>query len=152
LPAGCLPIRSNNPLPIIPHYLEHQEFPYSKGREELVNNEVLTYQYDAHCSGYKRKMVEQCCSDQANKRTNNIVITDNVLMIKCRIAGGEDDDFIEVEVAPPTFLNLLHSCCEELQINDDSVCKLRKLPNVVIRNDKDVTRLVPYQEIELVLK
>lgn len=83
---------------------------------------------------------------------NNSAITDNVLVIKCRIAGGEDNDFIEVEVAPPTFFNLLHSCCEELQINDDSVYKLRKLPNVVIRNDKDVGRLVPYQEIELVLK
>ena len=53
-------------------------------------------------------------------------------MIKCRVAGNKDDDFIEVEVALPTFSNLLQSCCEELQINSDCVYMLRKLPNVVI--------------------
>jgi hypothetical protein len=32
------------------------------------------------------------------------------------------------------------------------VAKLRKLPNVLIRKDKDVTRLKNEQELELVLK
>ena len=39
------------------------------------------------------------------KKSNNG--TDNALMIKCRVAGNKDDDFIEVEVALPTFSNLL---------------------------------------------
>lgn len=152
--GSYVPVRARDPLPITPHYLEHQEFPYSKRREEMVHNELLT-QMDYSGAGYKRRIVEQqCChgSEQIIKKMNSEANTDNVLMIKCRIAGGEDDDFIEVEVAPPTFSNLLHSCCEELQINDNCVHKLRKLPNVIIRNDKDVVRLVPYQEIELVLK
>ena len=49
---------------------------------------------------------------QGFKKSNNG--TDNALMIKCRVAGNKDDDFIEVEVALPTFSNLLQSCCEEL--------------------------------------
>lgn len=104
--------------------------------------------YDSHSVGYKRKNIEQHNVEHVYKKMNN----NYVLMVKCRIAGSEDDDFVEVEVTSPTFVNLLQSCCEELHINSDSVYKLRKLPNVVIRNDKDVLRLVPNQEIELVLK
>lgn len=139
------------PLPIIPHYLKHQEFPYSKRREESLNNELLSQgmECDTYGAGYKRKMIEQHNTEQMSKRMNN---NDNALMVKCRIAGHEDLDFIEVEVTPVTFTNLLHSCCEELQINSDYVYKLRKLPDIVIRNDKDVLRLVPNQEIEVVLK
>ena len=152
--ADYVPVRSSDALPIIPHYLEHQEFPYTKRREESLNNELLlTHRIEcaSQCVGYKRRIMEQHNVEQAYKKLNNEGTDDNTLMVKCRIAGG-DDDFIEVEVAPPTFANLLQTCCGELQINDDHVYKLRKLPNVVIRNDKDVLRLVPYQEIELVLK
>ena len=148
--ADHMPVKTTNPpLPIIPHYLEHQEFPYNKKREELLNNELLIHGMDcsSHCVGNKRKVMD---ATQGFKKLNNG--TDNTLMIKCRVSGNKDDDFIEVEVTLPTFSNLLQSCCEELQINSDCVYKLRKLPNVVIRNDKDVVRLVPYQEIELVLK
>ena len=153
-----MPIRSSDVLPIIPHYLEHQEFPYTRRREELLNDELITHRMDcaSQCTGpgagYKRRMMEQHNIEQVYKKLNNEGTDDNALMVKCRIAGNGDDDFIEVEVAPPTFTNLLQTCCGELQINDDHVYKLRKLPNVVIRNDKDVLRLVPYQEIELVLK
>lgn len=143
-------MRTADPLPIIPHYLKHQEFPYSKRREELLNSELSSeMDYDNHSVGYKRRMIEEHDTEQVYKKMNS---NDSVLIVKCRIAGSEDDDFIEVEVAPVTFTNLLHSCCEELQISSDEVYKLRKLPNIVIRNDKDVLRLVPNQEIELVLK
>ena len=117
----------------------------------MLNNELLpqAMECDTYNTGYKRKMIEQHNIEQASsKKMNN----NNVLMVKCRIAGHEDLDFIEVEVAPVTFSNLLHCCCEELQINSDYVYKLRKLPNTVIRSDKDVLRLVPNQEIEIVLK
>lgn len=147
---GHVPVKTIDPLSIIPHYLEHQEFPYSKRREELLNNQLLTGN-GGQCVGYKRRMIEHHNTDQVNKKMINTTISD-ALMVKCRIAGSEDDDFIEVEVMPSTYANLLQSCCEELEINSDRVYKLRKLPNVVIRNDKDVTRLVPHQEIELVLK
>ena len=147
--ADHVPVKTTHPLPIIPHYLEHQEFPYNKRREELLNNELLIHgmEHASHCVGNKRKVMD---ATQGFKKLNNGA--DDALMIKCRVAGKEDDDFIEVEVTLPTFNNLLQSCCEELQINSDCVSKLRKLPNVIIRNDKDVVRLLPYQEIELVLK
>ena len=147
-------VKTSDQLPIIPHYLEHQEFLYTKRREELLNNELLTHgmEQSSQCVGYKRKMMDQHNIERVYKKLNNEGTDDKALMVKCRIAGNGDDDFIEVEVAPPTFTNLLQTCCKELEINNDHVHKLRKLPNVVIRNDKDVLRLVPYQEIELVLK
>ena len=46
----------------------------------------------------------------------------------------------------------MRSCCDELEISIDDVAKLRKLPNVLIRKDRDVVRLKNEQELELVLK
>ena len=50
-----------------------------------------------------------------------------------------------------TFAKLIKICCEELNTSPNQISKIRKLPNTVIRKDKDVQRLVDYQEIELVL-
>lgn len=136
-------VQSHDPLPIVPHYLEYREFPYSQQREELLNRELMSHQELSYMSGHKRKTTGE--DKQVNKRRSP-----DVLMVKCRISGG-DEDFVEVEVAPPTFANLVLSCCQELHVNVDSVTKVRKLPDVSIRNDKEVMRFVPYQEIELVL-
>ena len=141
---GSEVLQPHDPLPIVPHYLEHREFPYSQQREELLNRELLTHHELSYTSGHKRKITGE--DELANKRRSP-----DVLMVKCRVAGCGDDDFVEVEVAPPTFANLVLSCCQELYVNMDSVNKVRKLPNVAVRSDKEVMRFVPYQEIELVL-
>ena len=71
-----------------------------------MNNELLIHEMDCtnHCVGSKGKVVD---STQGFKKSNNG--TNNALMIKCRVTGNKDDDFIEVDVA-----------------------QLRKLPNVIV--------------------
>lgn len=75
------------------------------------------------------------------------------LVLKIRVANLSDPDFIEVDL-PCNSLNykdLIRVCCDELQVDESQILKLRKLPNTKIRRDKDVQRLVNFQEIEVVL-
>ena len=74
-------------------------------------------------------------------------------MLKLRIAGTDEKDFIEVDLNRKnlTFQTLVKVCCEELCIEAKNITKIRKLPNTIVRNDKDMTRLLPFQELEVVL-
>lgn len=74
--------------------------------------------------------------------------------MKIRIAGSNDPDFIEVEVPrwKLTYNTLLKICCEELEVNEAQVERVRKLPNTRLRKDSDVKRLVNFQCLEVVLK
>lgn len=70
-----------------------------------------------------------------------------------RVANSTEQDFIEIEIEK-TRLNfdyVLSTICRELSVNPSTVHKLRKLPNTIVRKDKDVHRLVDFQELELVL-
>ena len=64
-----------------------------------------------------------------------------------------EQDFIEIEIDKSrlSFEFVLSTICRELNINPSIVHKLRKLPNTIIRKDKDVRRFVDFQELELVL-
>ena len=75
------------------------------------------------------------------------------LVIKIRNANHKDPDFIEVELNRKilTYDELLNVCTRELKIDRDSIAKIRKLPDTIVRRDKDVQRLQPYQELEVVL-
>lgn len=76
------------------------------------------------------------------------------LVLKIRIAGSNDPDFIEVEVPrwKLTYATLIKICCDELDINDVQVERIRKLPNTRLRKDSDVKRLMNFQCIEVVMK
>ena len=74
-----------------------------------------------------------------------------VILVKCRIANSIEEDFVEVEVPSLTYEALLQSCCDELEVEPGAVAKIRKLPNTLVRKDKDVMRLHELQELELVL-
>ncbi|XP_044253261.1 ankyrin repeat domain-containing protein 40-like isoform X2 [Tribolium madens] len=76
------------------------------------------------------------------------------LVLNVRIAGSSDPDFIEVEIPrwKLTYLNLLKICCEELEVLESQVERIRKLPNTRLRKDSDVKRLDNFQSLELVLK
>lgn len=75
-------------------------------------------------------------------------------MIKVRVHGSSDPDYIEVEIPrwKLTYNNLLKICCEELQIGENEVERVRKLPDTRLRKDSDVKRLKEYQSLEIVLK
>ena len=73
------------------------------------------------------------------------------LLVKVRVSGSGESDFVEVEVAPPTYPALVSACCEELELTPSDVAKIRKLPNVLVRKDRDVQRMADGQELEVVL-
>ena len=75
------------------------------------------------------------------------------LVLKVRIAYTNDPDFIEVEL-PRVHLRydaLLNLMCAELGVDKQLVSRIRKLPNTIVRKDKDIGRLVDFQELELLL-
>ncbi|XP_070082447.1 putative ANKRD40 C-terminal-like protein isoform X4 [Equus asinus] len=75
------------------------------------------------------------------------------LVLKVRIQSPKENDFIEVELNRQelSYQNLLQVSCCELGINPDQVEKIRKLPNTLLRKDKDILRLRDLQEVELIL-
>ncbi|RLV99198.1 hypothetical protein DV515_00009897 [Chloebia gouldiae] len=77
------------------------------------------------------------------------------LVLKVRIQNPNlrENDFIEIELDRQelTYKELLRVSCRELGVNPELVQKIRKLPNTVLRKDKDVARLQDFQELELVL-
>ncbi len=75
------------------------------------------------------------------------------VVLKIRIADREED-FIEVELNSKllTYEELVNVCIKELQVTRSQISKIRKLPNTVIRRDKDVKRLQPFQELEVILE
>lgn len=74
-------------------------------------------------------------------------------MLKVRVADVEDKDFIEIEIPlhDLTYNRLQQICREELGITQQPF-KIRKLPNTILRKDKDVRRLQNFQELELLIK
>ncbi|XP_009878514.1 PREDICTED: ankyrin repeat domain-containing protein 40 [Charadrius vociferus] len=77
------------------------------------------------------------------------------LVLKVRIQNPNlrENDFIEIELDRQelTYKELLRVSCHELGVNPEHVQKIRKLPNTMLRKDKDVARLQDFQELELVL-
>ncbi|XP_034151025.1 LOW QUALITY PROTEIN: ankyrin repeat domain-containing protein 40 [Esox lucius] len=77
-----------------------------------------------------------------------------VLKVRIQNPNARENDFIEVELDRQelTYRSLLRVCCRELDISAEHVEKIRKLPNTMLRKDKDVARLQDFQELELVLE
>ena len=75
------------------------------------------------------------------------------LVLKARVAYTDERDFIEVELDRNnlTFSALVSLLTRELAIDRKSIYKIRKLPNTILRKDKDVKRLQDFQELEVVL-
>ena len=68
------------------------------------------------------------------------------------MAGSSDSDFVELELCSPSYQALLRSCCEELELQPSDILKIRKLPNVWVRKDRDVQRMREGQELEVVVR
>uniref|UniRef100_H3D517 Ankyrin repeat domain 40 n=1 Tax=Tetraodon nigroviridis TaxID=99883 RepID=H3D517_TETNG len=77
-----------------------------------------------------------------------------VLKVRIQNPSARENDFIEVELDRQelTYRSLLRVCCRELGISAEHVEKIRKLPNTMLRKDKDVARLQDFQELEVVLE
>ncbi|KAL7860365.1 hypothetical protein AOLI_G00167140 [Acnodon oligacanthus] len=88
--------------------------------------------------------------------TSTFPVNVQELVLKVRIQNphARENDFIEVELDRQelTYRALLRVCCRELDISAEHVEKIRKLPNTMLRKDKDVARLQDFQELEVVLE
>lgn len=88
--------------------------------------------------------------------TSTFPVNVQELVLKVRIQNStvRENDFIEVELDRQelTYRALLRVCCRELDISAEHVEKIRKLPNTMLRKDKDVARLQDFQELEVVLE
>ena len=73
------------------------------------------------------------------------------LVIRVRLADSTETDFLEIELEKTrlTYQALVDAMCSALHVEPRAVRKVRKLPNVIVRKDKDVARLVDFQELEL---
>jgi len=76
------------------------------------------------------------------------------LVLKVRVANSAEKDFIEIDIPRQlTFNHLVTLMRSELDVDAKAVVKkVRKLPDTIVRNDRDVQRLRDYQELELVLE
>ncbi|TFK04631.1 carboxy-terminal domain RNA polymerase II polypeptide A small phosphatase 2 [Platysternon megacephalum] len=88
-----------------------------------------------------------------SKREIRKTLGELVLKVRIQNLSLRENDFIEIELDRQelTYKELLRVSCSELGVNPEHVEKIRKLPNTVLRKDKDVARLQDFQELELVL-
>jgi len=72
--------------------------------------------------------------------------------LKVRQAGTTD--FFEVDLCEigETYSSLVKCFADELELDEEKVCKVRKLPNILIRKDRDVKRIKADTEFEVELK
>lgn len=129
-----------------PYYLKH---PPLNARVDLGISTCIRKNTDMpHASSTTITSHGVQAGHQAEGSTQN-----DELVLKVRVANSGDPDFIEVEL-PRTELSysrLLRVCCEELGISANQIIRIRKLPDTLVRKDKDVQRFRDFQEIEVVI-
>ncbi|XP_057301292.1 ankyrin repeat domain-containing protein 40-like [Hydractinia symbiolongicarpus] len=125
----------------VPNYLSNPVFPYNGRQNNLFKPQATN-------GSFQNDILNE--SKQLKEIGNDV---DSELVLKVRNAASDEQDFIEIELDKKklTFDCFMQVCCEELNISKDNVKKIRKLPNTIIRKDKDVSRLKDFQEIELIL-
>ena len=145
-------------LPFVPNYLRNPEFFYAQ------KNSKDMYSQPEKCGqkGDDLNIANQDCSIinicEGNNPTCNlgsaVAQPGEEIVLKLRIANSDEEDFIEVDLdrSSLTFQILQSVCCNELGIEANNIKKIRKLPNTIVRNDRDTRRLLPFQELEVVLK
>ena len=152
-------------LPIVPNYLKSPLFPYST--QDNVDDSVLLSSpssMSATCNSHlssandrvEHKPTEGTSHKGASGGGKNLTSESTTsatspFVFRVRVSGSNDSDFVEVEVPSLSYSSLLKACCEELEVGHHEITKIRKLPNVWVRKDRDVQRLKEGQELEIIL-
>ncbi|XP_067403576.1 ankyrin repeat domain-containing protein 40 [Emydura macquarii macquarii] len=138
------------PKPVVQNGLSHQaSVPHSRSfPSPPASNQPVFQQQNGSCIGPMPTF-------QPFFFTGAFPFNIQELVLKVRIQNLtlRENDFIEIELDRQelTYKELLRVSCYELGVNPEHVEKIRKLPNTVLRKDKDVARLQDFQELELVL-
>ncbi|XP_072380281.1 ankyrin repeat domain-containing protein 40-like [Diabrotica undecimpunctata] len=100
-------------------------------------------------TGHKKQKTTDCRNAPVPTSSSE----EEVLVLPVKIFSSSDPDFIEIEIIKSnlTYANLLRVCCQELGILESQVERVRKLPNIRLRNDNDVKRLRSHHLLEVVL-
>lgn len=130
-----------NQTSLIPNFIKNPQFHYVD--KSLYDNEPIN-----HSSELKSvKNISDTSKNQDWKATKF-----SQEMITVRIRSNFDQDFIEIDIDKQNldFEVFKKMCLNELiDMNDNlKIEKIRKLPNILIRNTNDIKRLKNEQEIE----
>ncbi|XP_037081697.1 uncharacterized protein LOC119102439 [Pollicipes pollicipes] len=92
-----------------------------------------------------------CCHCACAQRQGNTF--PNELVLKVRVADSPSRHFVLVDLPTSdlTWLRLLSVSCAALGVPVKMVKEVLKLPNTLLVRDKDVRRLLDYQELELIM-
>ena len=156
-----------DPSPIVPNYLQYPPFPYYDVQKSLekIPNTSIPVPITSRCTELADSSTEVLSGEmnglhiqrpEQNKDCGtsgtSSPSSSSSLQVKVRVCGSGECDFVEVEVGALTYPALVAACCEELELTTTDVAKIRKLPNVLVRKDRDVQRMKDGQELEVVLK
>ncbi|XP_048411077.1 ankyrin repeat domain-containing protein 40 [Stegostoma tigrinum] len=154
-------VNGESALPFLPNYLANPSFPYVEKRESKSSQAPAV----SSLTGRKPSLTSQPqngppagppATFQPLFFTGAYPINEQELVLKVRVQNPtiRDSDFIEVELNRQelTYQALLRVSCQELGIDPEQVAKIRKLPNTLLRKDKEVARLQNFQELEFVLQ
>jgi len=139
-------VKKEENLPITPNYIRSPPLGYkvdTGNREQAAVQEKRPRVENAKQTPQRRQVAQVTGQAQAQE-----------LILKVRVAGSEDPDYIEVEM-PGESLTLEYLAvvaAEELGVETSQVERIRKMPNTKLRRDKEVARMTDYQEVELVMK
>jgi len=139
-------IKKEESLPITPNYIRSPPLGYKVDTNKREQEPVQE----------KRPRIESTKQTPQRRQVAPapVIGTAQELILKVRVAGNVDPDFIEVEM-PGDSLTLEYLAvvaAEELGVETSQVERVRKMPNTRLRRDKEVARLTDYQEVELVMK
>ena len=70
------------------------------------------------------------------------------LVLRVRLATETDFNEIELDKTQLTYKALVGTMCKELHVEPRGAKRVRKLPNTIVCKDRDVGRLVNFQELE----
>ena len=140
-------------LPIVPNYLRNPTFFYADKEDSYGHRRANQMFSKVENPDTTRVFVNGPHVGPICNSRSCSVQTEEELVLRLRIANSEEKDFIEVDLdqSKLTFKTLLTVCSKELCIDSGRIKKLRKLPNTIVRNDKDAKRLRSFQEVEVVL-
>ena len=151
-------------LPIVPNYLKSPLFPYSTldnvDDSVLSSPSSMSATCNSHLSSANDAVIHKptegtdhkgASGGGKNLTSESTTSATSPFVFRVRVSGSNDSDFVEVEVPSLSYSSLLKACCEELEVGLHEITKIRKLPNVWVRKDRDVQRLKEGQELEIIL-
>lgn len=164
--SDAAPAAAKDDVAFTPNYLMHPPFPYASvptTPRPMEPPNLMSMKLGDHLQSSRLPAMSPYASgvtdlDGKHSLVNTswlliLVFLFTELVIKIRIANSAERDFIEVELDRKrlTYENLMTTMCSELQVNRTLVHKIRKLPDTIVRKDKDVKRFHDFQDLELVL-